>query len=111
MHTGDDGRVTATVAANDTTEEHQGDRILVATGRRPVTDNLGLDTVQVKTSETGAVIVTDQLQTSNRRIWAAGDATGHHEFVYVAAQHGAMVDDNAFAPTARPVERKSKHLN
>ncbi|HEY9563874.1 MAG TPA: mercury(II) reductase [Nocardioides sp.] len=104
IHTGDDGRVTATVAANDTTEEHQGDRILVATGRRPVTDNLGLDTVQVKTSETGAVIVTDQLQTSNRRIWAAGDATGHHEFVYVAAHHGAMVVDNAFAAAGRTVD-------
>src|SRR3546814_4641550 len=104
MHTGDDGRVTATVAANETTEEHQCDRILVATGRRPVTDNLGLDTVQGKTSETGAVIVTDQPQTSNRRIWAAGDATGHHEFVYVAAHHGAMVVDNAFAAAGRTVD-------
>src|SRR3546814_14709811 len=105
MHTGDDGRVTATVAANDTTEEHQGDRILVATGRRPVTDNLGLDTVQVKTSETGAVIVTDQLQTSNPRIWAAGDANRPHAFVHVAAPHRTTVLSNPLPPPRPPTHK------
>src|SRR3546814_17288777 len=35
IHTGDDGRVTATVAANHTTEENKGDRILLATRPRP----------------------------------------------------------------------------
>ncbi len=40
-------------------------------------------TVQVKTGAAGEVVVTDQLQSSNPRVWAAGDVTGHPEFVYV----------------------------
>ena len=91
VHDAASGRVVATTNVSGTEQQFRADRVLVATGRRPVTEGLNLDAVGVKTGQAGEVMVTDQLQSTNRRVWAAGDVTGHHEFVYVAAQHGAML--------------------
>lgn len=76
--------------------ELRGQQLLVATGRRPVTAGLSLDAVGVKTGERGEVVVDEYLRTTNERIWAAGDVTGHPQFVYVAGAQGALVADNAF---------------
>lgn len=82
----------------------RSEQVLVATGRRPVTAELALDTVGVKTGARGAVAVDERLQTSNPRIWAAGDVTGHPQFVYVAGAHGTLVADNAFAAAQRTLD-------
>lgn len=91
----DTGRVVAVVTLPGGPQEFTADKLLAALGRTPNVEELNLDAVQVKTDERGHILVSDQLATSNPRIWAAGDVTGHHEFVYVAAAHGAMVADNA----------------
>jgi len=70
-------------------------RLLVATGRRPNTDGLGLDAAGVKTDDRGFVLVDDHQQTSNDRIWAAGDVSGAPQYVYVAAQTGHVAAANA----------------
>jgi len=77
--------------------EHRisADHVLVATGRRPNTADLGLEKAGVKVTERGAVLVDDGLRTSNPRVWAAGDVTGHPQFVYVAAYEGNMAARNA----------------
>src|SRR6266545_1705595 len=80
------------------------ERLLVATGRRPVTDGLHLDRVGVKTGDRGEIVVDAGLGTSNPRIWAAGDVTGHPQFVYVAAAHGALLVDNAFDHADRTLD-------
>ena len=95
--------VTADVAGGR--EEFRADQVLVALGRRPATDGLGLDRVGVKTGDLGEVVVSDRMQSSHPRIWAAGDVTGHPEFVYVAAHHGTLVAENAFADADRAGER------
>ncbi|MGH3647154.1 MAG: mercury(II) reductase [Micromonosporaceae bacterium] len=82
----------------------QAEQLLVATGRRPVTDDLGLDAVGVETGRRGEVVVDERLRTGNPRIWAAGDVTGHPQFVYVAGAHGAIVVDNAFDDAGRTVD-------
>nr|WP_170957771.1 mercury(II) reductase [Brachybacterium timonense] len=97
------GEVTATATVEGQASQFRAQRVLVALGRRPVTDDLNLDTVQVPTGVGGEVVVDDALATTNPRIWAAGDVTGHPEFVYVAAHHGAMVVDNAFTGAGRTV--------
>ncbi|MES2092318.1 MAG: mercury(II) reductase [Actinomycetota bacterium] len=79
-------------------------KILIATGRRPVTDGLNLAGVGVGIGTNGEVVVDSMLATANPRIWAAGDVTGHREFVYVAANHGALVVENAFNNAARSVD-------
>jgi mercuric reductase len=81
--------------------------VLVATGRRPNTDELGLEAVGVVVGERGEVVVDDELRTSNPRIWAAGDVTGHPQFVYVAGVHGGIVVDNALSGASRKVDYRT----
>src|SRR5713226_4032671 len=82
--------------------EHRGghreiavDQVLVATGRRPNTAGLGLERAGIELTERGAIKVDEHLRTSNPRVWAAGDVTGHPQFVYVAAYEGNMAARNA----------------
>lgn len=98
------GQVVARVDVAGGEQEFRADEVLVALGRRPVTDGLNLQTVGVAIGEGGNVVVTDQLQSFNPRIWAAGDVTGHPEFVYVAARHGALIVDNAFSAADMAVD-------
>ncbi|WWF06084.1 mercury(II) reductase [Janibacter terrae] len=97
------GEVIATATVEGQASQFRAQRVLVALGRRPVTNALKLETVQVQSGPSGKIVVDDSLATTNPRIWAAGDVTGHREFVYVAAHHGAMVVDNAFTGAGRTV--------
>ncbi len=94
--------VSATVSGGH--EEFRASRILVATGRQPVTAGLNLAAVGVQTGTGGEVVVDARLATSNPRVWAAGDAIGHPQFVYVAASHGSLVAENAFTGADREVD-------
>jgi mercuric reductase len=85
-------------------ERLRAQHCLVATGRRPVTDDLNLAAVGVKTGDRGEVLVDAQLRTHHPRIWAAGDVTGHPQFVYVAGAHGALIADNAFDNAGRTLD-------
>lgn len=98
------GQVVATASVSGGQAEFRAARVLVALGRRPVTDGLNLEAIEVQTGDDGEIVVTDQLLSSNPRVWAAGDVTGHRDFVYVAAHHGTLVVDNAFAGEHRPVD-------
>ena len=98
------GEIVVTATVDGTTQELRAAEVLVATGRRAVTDGLGLDAVGVETGDLGEVIVDTQLRTTNPRIWAAGDVTGHREFVYVAAAHGTLAVDNALTGAHRQVD-------
>lgn len=80
------------------------DEILVATGRRPNTQGLGLEKAGIQLTEGQAIKVGDDLQTTNQRIWAAGDVTGHRQFVYVAAYEGSIAARNALAAEGRKVD-------
>ncbi|WP_216207067.1 mercury(II) reductase [Amycolatopsis aidingensis] len=82
----------------------RADEVLMATGRKPVTGGLGLDAVGVRVGERGEIVVDERLRTDNPRIWAAGDVTGHPQFVYVAGAHGAVVVDNAFHHAERGLD-------
>jgi len=71
-----------------------GDRLLVATGRRPNTADLGLEAIGAKTLRNGAIEINDRLETSVPGIYAAGDCTSHPQFVYVAAAGGTRAAIN-----------------
>lgn len=102
----EDGQVIAEVRGADDgqTRELRADEVLVATGRRPVTAGLDVPEVGVKLGDRGEVVVDEQLRTGNPRVWAAGDVTGHPQFVYVAGAHGALVVDNAFHDAGRTLD-------
>ncbi|CAM3302091.1 FAD-containing oxidoreductase [Asticcacaulis taihuensis] len=64
--------------------EVTGSDLLVATGRRPNTDDLGLDQTGVKLDARGYIEVGDDLQTSVPGIWAMGDCNGRGAFTHTA---------------------------
>jgi mercuric reductase len=71
-----------------------GDRLLIATGRHPNTEELNLSAASVETDERGAIRVDDHMRTSIPHIYAAGDCTTHPQFVYVAAAAGTRAAIN-----------------
>jgi mercuric reductase len=97
------GRVAVSIDGPDP-QTLEADRLLIATGRRPATNGLDLAAVGVKVGGHGEIVVDDYLRTSTPKIWAVGDVTGHPQFVYVAAAHGALAVDNAFDEAGRTVD-------
>lgn len=71
-----------------------GDRLLIATGRKPNTKGLDLAHTGVITDASGAIVVDDHLRTSVPHIYAAGDCTNAQQFVYVAAAAGTRAAIN-----------------
>jgi pyruvate/2-oxoglutarate dehydrogenase complex dihydrolipoamide dehydrogenase (E3) component len=80
------------------------DRLLVAVGRRPRTDGLGLEAAGVDLDAAGAVAVDDALRTSSPRIWAAGDVVGGPFFTHLSGMHGSIAASNAVLGLARRVD-------
>ena len=78
-----------------------GSHLLVATGRAPSVDGMGLDTAGIETTAQG--IATDaRLRTTNRRVYAIGDVTGGPGFTHVAGyQAGVVVRSALFGLPAR----------
>lgn len=98
------GRVDVKVRAGGEEISLEVDQVLVATGRRPNTSDLRLEAAGVALDARGAVVVDDQLRTSNPRVFAAGDVIGGPQFVYVSAYEGALTVDNALLGADRSVD-------
>lgn len=94
----------ATVTAGRRTFEVPAEKILVATGRRPATEDLNLQAVGVQTGPRGEVKVDEYLRTAHPRVWAAGDVTGQRQFVYVAGAQGVTVVANAFGSAPQTLD-------
>ncbi|HEV2459580.1 MAG TPA: mercury(II) reductase, partial [Ktedonobacterales bacterium] len=86
----------------------QAAKLLVATGRRPNTADLGLERVGVQLDAMGSVVVDAFLRTSVPHIWAAGDVTGRatesQMATPVGAHDGGIAASNALASAHRPVD-------
>ena len=79
----------------------RAERVLVAAGRAPNVEGLGLQAAGVRTGERG-VIVDDHLRTTNPRVFAAGDVIGGAAFTHAADAMARVVVQNAlFLPTKR----------
>ena len=83
--------VTAKLAQeNGTTQALEVDRVLVAVGRRPNTDSLGLEQIRVKLDGRGFIQVDAQRRTADTRIYAVGDVTGEPMLAHKAAREGKV---------------------
>lgn len=80
------------------------DRLLLSVGRRPRTQDLGLDRAGVELDERGYVRVDSRLRTTNPDIWAAGDVTGHAQFTHTAGVNGSLAASNAILGLRRRVD-------
>ncbi|QFS81542.1 Mercuric reductase [Roseivivax sp. THAF40] len=85
----------------------KGSHILVAVGRKANTDALDLDKAGIKTTKTG-VKVDEYLKTTNRRVYAIGDAAGGLQFTHVAGYHAGIVVQSALF--GLPAKAKTSHL-
>lgn len=78
--------------------------VLNATGRRPNTHGLGLETLGLALGQHGAVPVDAQLRTPVDGVYAIGDVTNRMNLTPVAIAEGRALADALFGPTARPVD-------
>jgi pyruvate/2-oxoglutarate dehydrogenase complex dihydrolipoamide dehydrogenase (E3) component len=78
------GEVIVTIATGPRTEAIAGTHILVATGRRPNTDDLGLDKAGIALDSHGYVTVNGRLETAVPGIWALGDVKGGPAFTHIS---------------------------
>ena len=79
--TGGSGSVTARLAGGDTVE---GSHVLVATGRRPRTDDLGAEAAGLELDEGGAIPVDEHYRTAVDGVYAVGDVTGGAQFTHAS---------------------------
>lgn len=92
------GEVGVTTEAGQTVT---AERLLVATGRTARTDGLDLTAAGIATDGRGFITVDAGQQTSNPKVWAAGDVSGAPQYVYVAAATGRVAAVNALGGTAQ----------
>jgi pyruvate/2-oxoglutarate dehydrogenase complex dihydrolipoamide dehydrogenase (E3) component len=95
--------VAVVVTTTDEVTEVIGSHLLVATGRRPNTDDLGLDQAGVATDERGYIKVDSQLRTTVPGIWAMGDCNGRGAFTHTAYNDYEIVSANILDGATRRV--------
>ena len=88
------GGVCVMVEKDGIAEEVSGSHLLVATGRAPSVEGLGLEAAGVRYGKKG-VEVDARLRTNNRRIFAIGDVAGPYQFTHMAGYHAGIVIRNA----------------
>ncbi|TPG33472.1 FAD-containing oxidoreductase [Mycolicibacterium hodleri] len=87
----------------DGAEPISGSHLLVATGRQPNTDDLGLDVAGIETDARGYVTVDDQLRTSVENVWAMGDCNGRGAFTHTSYNDFEIVAANVLDDDPRRV--------
>ena len=94
----DQGEGTVTIQAD---AAYMVERVLVAAGRQPNTDALGLENTAVQTDAQGFIRTDDKLRTDAKGVFAAGDCASRTQFTHYADACARVVVQNAlFAPTA-----------
>jgi pyruvate/2-oxoglutarate dehydrogenase complex dihydrolipoamide dehydrogenase (E3) component len=81
----------------------QGSHLLLAVGRRPNTDDLGLEAAGVQTDARGYIVVDDQLKTNVDHIWAMGDCNGKGAFTHTSYNDFEIVAANLLDDDPRRV--------
>jgi pyruvate/2-oxoglutarate dehydrogenase complex dihydrolipoamide dehydrogenase (E3) component len=79
----------------------RGSHLLLAVGRVPNTDDLGLDAAGIETDARGFIEVDEELRTTNPNVWALGDCNGKGAFTHTAYNDYEIVADNLLANAGR----------
>ena len=91
-----DGGVVVTYKDSSTSKELFGNAVLLATGRKPNTENLGLENTSVKVNDRGAIVVNDVLKTAAKGIWALGDVNGGPQFTYISLDDFRIIKNQLY---------------
>lgn len=100
---GEAGKVCVIAACADPRMEVHGTHVLLAVGRQPNTDDLGLEHAGVATDKRGYIQVDDQCRTSVPGIWAMGDCNGKGAFTHTAYNDHEIVAANLLDNEARRI--------
>lgn len=76
--------------------QFNGDKILVAIGRKANTQGLKLEKAGVQVDERGNIIVNERLETTAPNIWALGDVKGGLQFTYISLDDFRIIRDNVY---------------
>ncbi|MEO8103003.1 MAG: FAD-containing oxidoreductase [Betaproteobacteria bacterium] len=101
-----DGGVAVSVGCGDGAPRVEGSHVLLATGRRPNTDDLGLDAAGVATDSRGYITVDDQLATGIDGVYAIGDCNGRGAFTHTSWNDYEIVAANLFDGESRNVTER-----
>jgi pyruvate/2-oxoglutarate dehydrogenase complex dihydrolipoamide dehydrogenase (E3) component len=71
-----------------------GTHLLIASGRRPNTENIGLETAGIALTDRGYIKVNDRLETTAPGVWAIGEVAGTPQFTHVSVDDFRVVRDN-----------------
>ncbi|GAB4413034.1 MAG: dihydrolipoyl dehydrogenase [Anaerolineae bacterium] len=94
--------VTLTISQNGQTETLKADKALIAIGVAPNSENMGLETVGVKT-ERGFIQINERMQTSVTNIYAIGDVTGKLALAHVASAQALVAAEAIAGHETRPL--------
>ncbi len=79
---------------NGNKETQEFDQVLIAVGRKPNTEDLGLENVGIETEPQGYIKTNKSLQTSKSSIWAIGDVTNYPQLAHTASFQARVVAEN-----------------
>lgn len=85
----------------------EAEQLLIATGRQPNTEELGLQELSVEVLASGGIRVDEHMRTTRPGIYAAGDVLGRDQFVYMAAYGGKIAAENALNGDQRRYDSSS----
>ena len=91
----EDGKKVITATVDGARQEFRAEQVLMATGRTPNTQGIGLAEAGIALDAGGFIEVDDTMRTSRLNIYAAGDVTNRPKLVYVAAAAGGIAAENA----------------
>jgi pyruvate/2-oxoglutarate dehydrogenase complex dihydrolipoamide dehydrogenase (E3) component len=101
-----DDNIAVTVETSGTRSQVAGSHLLLAIGRRPNTDDLGLDKAGIATDERGYIRVDEQLRTGVAGIWALGDCNGRGAFTHTSWNDFEIVAANLLDNESRRVTNR-----
>jgi pyruvate/2-oxoglutarate dehydrogenase complex dihydrolipoamide dehydrogenase (E3) component len=82
------------IEQNGTEKILEGTHVLVAAGRTPNTEGLGLELAGVELTDRGYIKVNDRLQTTAPGVWAIGEVAGSPQFTHISVDDFRVVHDN-----------------
>src|SRR5438093_9534715 len=86
--------VSITIEHNGTEKTLEGSHVLVAAGRTPNTEGLGLEVAGVEVTDRGYIKVNERLQTTAPGVWAIGEVAGSPQFTHISVDDFRVVHDN-----------------
>ncbi len=93
---GMEGDLRLSVETDGSSQTVSGSHLLVAAGRKPNTENLGLEKAGIELDSHGFIKVNDRLETSAENVWALGDVTGGPAFTHISYNDFQIIYGNLY---------------